>query len=128
MNVKDWYKKEFPTDTMGERIANDVTFDDVFKAIQHGKDVYSVIGVGDSVIRERVFKKLAQVEHISEDVLYDWWRGIYDESMRTFELSKSQVNILADSLNRTIDILSYYQVGSEQIGKLKTLYNYLTQA
>lgn len=58
-NVQLWYMQEYPTDSLGESISEIVTFADI-----QGKninEIYDVLGVGDSVVRERVQEKLAEI-------------------------------------------------------------------
>lgn len=74
-NVKDWYAEKYQDDDSSE--INNITFKDVANAINSNKDVYEVIGVGDSVIRERVFQELANILNTSYDTVYDAY--MYDE-------------------------------------------------
>ncbi len=61
-SIKDWYKKNYKTDELGDEINPNVTFDDLFEAILNGSDIYSIIGVHDSVVRERLFSKLSKLK------------------------------------------------------------------
>ena len=56
--VRDWYAEQFPDDPLGGMIAPDVTFAQTVESL-HGGDVYDRLGVGDSVVRERVFAELS---------------------------------------------------------------------
>ena len=58
INVKEWYKSQYPEDKLGSRIKASLKFDDVIDALNNHKSLYEVIGIGDSVIRERIFKKI----------------------------------------------------------------------
>lgn len=71
-NVKEIYHGVYDTDDMWEDINDDVTFKDVLDSLQDkDKDFYDVIGVGDSVVRERVFEILVDIlNHMGEDVDY----------------------------------------------------------
>ena len=60
-NVKDWYLKNFKEDKLGQRINPKLTFSEVLDGLKTRKSIYSVIGVGDSVIRERIFQGLADI-------------------------------------------------------------------
>ena len=71
--VKEWYKEEYPDDDMGDDIDPEITFDDVFEALDSYQDIYDVLGVGDSIIRERVFTKLADLMGVDYDYVYDHW-------------------------------------------------------
>ena len=71
--IKPWYKKEFPTDDMSDDISDTVTFRDVFECLDDYGNVYDVIGIGDSVIRERIFDELARLMHVDYDYIYEQW-------------------------------------------------------
>ena len=72
--VKVWYVVHFPSDDLGWEIRADVTFAAIDSAVDSpdGGDVYRAIGVGDSVIRERVF---AEIDRVRGDgpSCYDRW-------------------------------------------------------
>lgn len=70
LNVKEWYKKEYPTDELGDEIDEKVTFVDIEKK---PADVYEILGVKDSVVRERVFDKLAKLLNVDYETIYDRW-------------------------------------------------------
>lgn len=53
--IKDWYIKTYPTDELGEEIDEHVTFDEVLTGLKSHKDFYEMIGVYDSIVRERIF-------------------------------------------------------------------------
>lgn len=71
--VKEWYRETYPTDDLGKEINNEVTFENVFVGLDNYQDIYDIIGVGDSVIRERVFKKLAEIMNVDYDYIYQQW-------------------------------------------------------
>ena len=73
LNVKEWYKGEYPTDNLGDRIKEDTTFYDIFYALDNYKDIYDIIGVTDSLVRERIFEKLAELMGVDYDYIYDQW-------------------------------------------------------
>lgn len=74
LNVKEWYRGEYPTDDLVEEIKDEVTFEDVFNALDTYKDIYEVIGNGiDSIVRERIFNKLATLMEVDYDYIYDQW-------------------------------------------------------
>jgi hypothetical protein len=70
--IKDWYIKNYPTDDLGEEL-NDATFNDLMTALNDGVNVYSVIGVDDSVVRERLFEHLAEINGVEYNNIYDKW-------------------------------------------------------
>lgn len=71
--VRDWYVANYPTDELGTEINEDVTFYDTFKALDRYKDVYELLGVHDSIVRERVFEGLTNVMECPYGEIYDQW-------------------------------------------------------
>lgn len=77
--IKEWYIKEYPTDELGVEINKDITFYDLFIVLDTYKDVYEALSVADSIIRERVFNKLAEIMCVDYDYIYtQWLRGYKD--------------------------------------------------
>lgn len=78
--VKDWYKETYPNDAeIAIALNEDVTFFDVFDCLQtgHGRDLYDIIGVADSLVRERIFDKIVELLGglVTYDDLYVAWLG-----------------------------------------------------
>jgi hypothetical protein len=73
MNIKQYYTKHFPSDKLGNEIKSDITFLGLRNILYGNLDVYEYIGVGDSIVRERLFEKLS--EYIDQDYgfIYDLW-------------------------------------------------------
>lgn len=71
--VKDWYKEFYGDDELGDEIREDLTFYDLFEAMDNYLNVYKVLGVDDSIVRERVFDKLAEIMDVDYDYIYDQW-------------------------------------------------------
>ena len=71
--IKNWYTHYYETDELGQEINSMATFNDLHKALLEGKDVYEVIGVGDSLVRERLFDELAILLGVSYDDVYNMW-------------------------------------------------------
>lgn len=74
-NVRDWYVKNFPNDDLGPKLHKDVSFWDVMGLLNAGLGcrIYKMIGVGDSVIRERLFARLAELAGCDYDDVYKTW-------------------------------------------------------
>ena len=70
--VRDWYAEQLPDDPLGVMIAPDVTFAQTVESL-HGGDVYDRLGVGESVVRERVFAELSARIGCGYDDIYDAW-------------------------------------------------------
>ena len=71
--LKTYYTKMYPTDQLGAEISEDKTFYDLFECLDRYNDVYELIGVGDSIIRERLFEALAKIMQVPYDYIYRQW-------------------------------------------------------
>lgn len=65
--------KEFPTDELGDEINPNLTFNDLFEAMDNYKSVYETTAVHDSIVRERIFVKLAVIMEVDYNYVYDQW-------------------------------------------------------
>lgn len=65
-NVREWYLHTFPTDDLGEDIAADIAFSDLYG--RKSTEVYEILGVEDSVIRERVEDQLREITNPTEKI------------------------------------------------------------
>lgn len=68
--IKKWYTQEYPTDELGQLLNWSLTFQQLYKGLP---EVYELLGVDDSLVRERVFDKLAKVMNVSYDNIYNKW-------------------------------------------------------
>ena len=71
--IKEYYVENFPTDNLGLELNETPTFPGLLNKLIVGEDVYRYIGVTDSVIRERLFEKLAETLNVSYDYVYNLW-------------------------------------------------------
>lgn len=71
--LRDWYVKKFPDDEIGKEIDPVADFDGLFETLDNYRDVYEYIGVGDSIIRERLFSRLAEIMECDYEVVYEQW-------------------------------------------------------
>ena len=71
--LRDWYMKNYPDDELGKEINPDADFDGLFEALDNYQDVYEYFGVGDSLVRERLFSRLAEIMGCGYDVVYEQW-------------------------------------------------------
>lgn len=69
-SIKDFYKSTFPQDTLGNDISEQAMFSNLENNIAN---VYEYIGVGDSMVRERVFAELAKRKGVEYRVIYNQW-------------------------------------------------------
>jgi len=71
--IKEYYTSTFPTDELGAELSDGATFDTLFTILFIREDIYDYIGVFDTVIRERLFQRLAIIKSITyDDVYYQW--------------------------------------------------------
>jgi hypothetical protein len=73
VSLKYWYLFNYPTDDMGEDLNSTATFVGLLNTLHEGNNVYDYIGVGDSLIRERLFEGLAKQLNESYDYVYNLW-------------------------------------------------------
>lgn len=73
LTLRDWYTANYPEDSLGYQISPKANFLSLKQTLEMGKDVYVHIGVGDSLVRERLFQKLARICGVSYDTIYDIW-------------------------------------------------------
>ena len=72
-SIRDWYIRAFPSDQLGYRISPLATFAGAVKCMADGGDIYKYLGVGDSLVRENVFSKIASITGVDYDAVYDLW-------------------------------------------------------
>ena len=83
VKVADWYAEKYPDDAEVMYGANDIALGDIIPyMLDYDKDFYELVGVGDSVVRERIFEELANIYGVSYDDIYYLWLGDYGEISR----------------------------------------------
>ena len=73
ITIREFYLENYPTDELGVSLNVTPTFAGLLNQLIVGGDVYRYIGVSDSVIRERLFERLAEELEVSYDYVYDLW-------------------------------------------------------
>ena len=73
MNIRTYYLETYPGDDIGPEINKEATFLGLFAQLVKGSDVYEYLGVSDSLIRERVFDKLASLLKEPYEYIYKLW-------------------------------------------------------
>lgn len=73
MTIKDFYLNEYPTDELGVELNEKATFAGLVTILFGDMGVYDYIGVGDSLVRERLFSELANQLNTSYDYVYNLW-------------------------------------------------------
>ena len=71
--VREWYMTANPTDELGESINENLSWYDLFDGMRNGVGVYDLLGVHDSIMRERCFFHLAYLLVVPYDVVYKLW-------------------------------------------------------
>lgn len=70
-SIKDWYMGAYKEDDLGDRLNG--TFKGALQTLLRGEDIYDYIGVGDSLIRERLFSQLSKMLDVDYDEIYNVW-------------------------------------------------------
>ena len=73
INVNEDYVTDFPTDDLGKEINKDLNYLQLFNGLLCGKDIYEMLDVSDSLIRERVLERLAYLMGIDYQIIYYLW-------------------------------------------------------
>jgi hypothetical protein len=94
--IKDWYMGAYKNDDLGDRLNG--TFKGALQTLLRGDDIYDYIGVGDSLIRERLFSKLAEMLDVDYDEIYNVW---LNEGAASNELT-AKLNKIGLKRTRTI--------------------------
>lgn len=71
--IRPWYMKHFSHDSLAKEIDKSVTFEVLYNALNAKEDVYDVLGVGDSIIRENCFAELANLLNKDYSYVYELW-------------------------------------------------------
>lgn len=85
--IKDWYTDQFKDQpgeaSFAESMNPDATFQGVLDCLKNEQDIYDYINVGDSVVRENIFKQLATILDKDYDYVYYLW--LYGENGKKTE-------------------------------------------
>ena len=73
--IKTWHSLKYPNDELAKEIDGEITFKDLWDGMNAGKDVYEMLGVYDSLIREHVFSELAKRMNTKYETIYNKWLG-----------------------------------------------------
>jgi hypothetical protein len=73
MKIREYYLEAFPTDELGTELNEIPTFAGLLNQLIVGGDIYQYIGVHDSIIRERLFERLAEELEVGYDYVYNLW-------------------------------------------------------
>ena len=73
LEIKTWYLITYPEDIMGAYLKWGVTFENLYNGMSFGKDYAAIVGESDSVVRERIFEKMAEIFSVSYEEIYEMW-------------------------------------------------------
>ena len=73
MNIREFYVKNYPTDDLGMGINPKAPFAGLLNQLIVGGDVYEYLYVYDSIVRERLFERLAEELEVSYEYVYKLW-------------------------------------------------------
>ena len=71
IDLKKWYIDTYKTDNMKKQITDGLTPESIINGCLSGIDIYELIGVGDSLIRERLFAKVSEYFGVTYNEIYD---------------------------------------------------------
>lgn len=118
---KYWYMQNYPKDKLGVELNDYISFEDLYDEDYSKYNIYDVMGVGDSLIRERLFEHLAEIYNVSYDSVYkklflnDFAKGGLFNDNEGFMKADNENNyrypemqIYVETLNEPIDLTSNY--------------------
>ena len=121
LRVKPKFKERFPEEgSFIDQIPEDLTFRKVMDALNNEEDIYDVIGVNDSVVREEIFILLSDLLDIEYDEIYQLWLHgpKKDKANENFTMKKEDVNeedvfeeLIPEEdedVEKMYDVISYY--------------------
>ena len=73
MTIREFYVKNYPTDDLGAGINPTATFAGLLNQLIVGGCVYEYLYVYDSIVRERLFERLAEELNVKYDYVYNLW-------------------------------------------------------
>jgi hypothetical protein len=73
MTIREFYLENYPTDELGLELNETPTFSGLLNQLITSGDVYRYIGVGDSLVRERLFEGLAKELNVKYEYVYNLW-------------------------------------------------------
>lgn len=90
LNIKEWYCETYPNDDLGKELNSALTFSVLLKAMVAFCEFYELIGLDDSVVRQRIFQKLADICGTDYDFIFDVWLSIDDRNRALAALTSEQ--------------------------------------
>lgn len=108
-SIRNWYREYYPTDAEMADAMSDISFADMLSEMSDGGDFYELVNAPgsdavDTIVRERVFSKAAELAGINYDDVYNMWLG------RSTENTAEQVEENSAADTSTIDDVEYTEV------------------
>ena len=73
-SVKEYYLANYPDEEdFVTNMPKDITFKELYNRMLQGEDVYEILDIRDSVVRERIFDELADSMDVNYDTIYKTW-------------------------------------------------------
>lgn len=119
--IKDWYIKTYPTDPLGKELKDTTTFQDLFEVLDNYQDVYGALFKNrmgaDSIVRERVFKELANIMDVDYGYVYDQWlRGFEKYEGKKSYKPKKELKEEIDYTNEDYLLTPYWYFTRHGVG------------
>lgn len=115
-SVKAYYADAFGKDELNADI-KEVTFLDLYRALKNKQDVYDLIGVRDSVVRERLFAELARILNQPTAYVNNIWQYGVEDGQPNIVKEDKETGTIKQSLNTgvlpivNVDLYSLYSSG-----------------
>ena len=115
-SVKAYYADAFGKDELNADI-KEVTFLDLYRALKNKQDVYDLIGVRDSVVRERLFAELARILNQPTAYVNNIWQYGVEDGQPNIVKEDKETGTIKQSLNTgvlpivDVDLYSLYSSG-----------------
>tara|TARA_R100000734_G_C3240938_1_gene45629 strand:+ start:65 stop:316 length:252 start_codon:yes stop_codon:yes gene_type:complete len=79
MKLKKFYLKKYSNDKLGNEINPNATFVGLLDTLYTNHCVYDYICIDDSIIRERLFKELANILNKDYQYIYKLWLNYHSQ-------------------------------------------------
>lgn len=130
-SIKDYYTTAFETDELKDEV-KDATFLSLYRALKNKQDVYDLIGVNDSVVRERLFAELARILNQPIEYVNNIWQYGVEDGQPNIVKEDKETGTIKESLNTGVlpivnvdmysiwssGMLDNYDIPDEEVGKL----------
>lgn len=95
LRVKPRFEERFPEEgSFIDQIPEDLTFRKVLDGLNNEENIYDIIGVDDSVVREEIFILLSDLLDVEYDEIYQLWLHgpKKDKANENFTMKKEDIN------------------------------------